>query len=102
MQVWLVDVGHMVLLEHTLSLPCPLVPILFPPVRSYNFFNLFKKMICASIPSSHQIHLFDTDVPGKIPFQEYADTLSPRFELAKFKTVNVHVPIIIDGNDITM
>ena len=41
--------------------------------------------------SSHQMHLFDIDVPDKIRFQE-SETLSPGCELAKFKTgIHLHV-----------
>ena len=40
---------------------------------------------CCFYSPSHQMHLFDIDVPGKIWFQE-SETLSPGCELAMFKT----------------
>ena len=44
--------------------------------------------------SSHQMHLFDIDVPGKICFQE-SETLSPGCELAKLKTgIHLHVHVL--------
>ena len=42
MQVWLVDVGHMVVLENTNSY---IVPILFSPVHPYIFFKIFLNML---------------------------------------------------------
>ena len=41
--VWFVDVGHMVVLEHTPSLPCP---ILISPVHPYIFFNFLNVLVC--------------------------------------------------------
>ena len=65
-----------------LNTPHPyLVPILFSSVHPYIFFKIF---IMCVYSSSHQMHLFDIDVPGKTTVSRVRYTY-PGCELAKFK-----------------